>query len=242
MKHGGQAILAVVALFLLCAGLLFPILWWSKPKRQSDADTSPRSPLATVLPQFVEDWSVRDLPLGDTELLRAEVKRILNYTDYVYRRFERHEIYFEVYAGRWSRGAIPVRMLSTHVPDNCWTSSGWQCHAMRFADHVELDHKVFLPAQWRKFSSPQGISVQVWYWHLVGGKLYDYGSRFNQTAHPWRRVRDTFHELREGDPAQLFVRITANVSIERLARESCFRTVMHLLGGEGLYKVEATLN
>jgi hypothetical protein len=178
---------------------------------------------------------VSDVPLGDTELLRTEVRRRLNYTDYVFRRYQRGDVTFEVYIARWSLGALPVWQVAAHTPDHCWTSSGWHCRAMTFKQPLAIDGIELVPAEWRLFVPVSGSPIHVWYWHLVDGSPYDFGNRFNDTPDALKRFQDLLCEMRNGAPPQVFVRISSSVEMHRLKDESAFREIVHRLGVVGLH-------
>jgi len=236
MRNKRHAVVGWSLLAVFCIALSFPFLWLRKPTEGMKTPGPEIGMLASLLPIALSGWKVYDLPLGETELIRSEVKRRLNYSDYVFRRFERDGVYFEIYAARWDRGSIPVRMLSAHTPDNCWTSSGWRCLDMRFRQELKVDNRSIHPAEWRLFSSPSGVIVHVWFWHFVENQLYDNGARFNQSPHPLTRLRDLYLEMRKGDPAQFFVRFTSNVDFSRLCLEKDFCDLVRRLGSEGLYQ------
>jgi len=95
------------------------------------------------------------------------------------------------------------------------------------------------PAQWRKFSSPQGLPQYVLYWHLVGEELYHYGDRFNARPHPLKWWRDTLGYAIKGSQEQYFIRLTSGQPFEELAGDAGFQAVLSALGAMGLAASDA---
>ena len=218
----------------LCFGISLPIMWWMKPDLSRDAQPAQGLPLTDLLPLSTPGWHVSDVPLGDTELLRTEVKRRLNYTDYVFRRYQRGEVMFDVYIARWDSGALPVWQVAAHTPDHCWTASGWICRAMKFKQELAIDGRKLLPAEWRLFVPTSGSPIHVWYWHIVDGVPYDFGNRFNDTPDLLKRFRNLLWEMRNGGPPQVFIRISASAEFAHLQGEPIFREIVHRLGALAL--------
>jgi hypothetical protein len=96
------------------------------------------------------------------------------------------------------------------------------------------DHRFLKPAQWRRFTSPNGTPQYVLYWHLVGGKLYDYGDRLNARPHPLKWWRDTVAYAFQGSREQYFIRLTSDRPFEELAGDLGFREVVEAVGAVGI--------
>lgn len=196
--------------------------------------------LERVVPVSVPGWLSHDTPLGANEFLTGEAEKILNYDEVVNREYVRGDATFGVYVAYWGAGKMPTRMVALHTPDRCWTGNGWRCLAMQFQKPEAFDGRVLRPAEWRKFDPPDGGEpVYVLYWHLVAGRLYDYGGHFNAVPDPWRWWRDAFDQALRGSQEQLFIRLTSNRPLETLWNDPGFAAVMRRLAELGLYDEDA---
>ncbi len=214
--------------------------------------------LAQRIAREVEGWTVSDEPLGATEAATESALSLLNLDDFVYRRYQRGSSYFTVYVAYWVPGKMPTRLVAIHTPDRCWTENGMRCVDLRFGRTYLLRDRKLLPAEWRVFVPRQeldhekvwgrsgsgakeassGPRVQVIYWHLVAGKLYDYGRRFNAVPDPWRWWKDTLEQAAYGSQEQFFVRVASETPIELLFSDPGFLEVLESVANLGLYAPE----
>jgi len=145
----------------------------------------PRGPhLARSIPATVDGWSSREVPLGTSEFLAGEAEKVLNYDEVLNREFNRGGEAFGVYVAYWGAGKMPTRLVASHTPDRCWTENGWRCLEMKFKQREIFEGSALQPAEWRLFETPGGSPTYVLYWHLVDGRAYDYGDRFNAIPDP----------------------------------------------------------
>jgi hypothetical protein len=194
--------------------------------------------LAQAVPASVPGWNSHDLPLGANEFLSGEAEKILNYDDVVYREFDHAETTFGVYVAYWGAGKMPTRMIAIHTPDRCWTGNGWNCLAMKFRQTEHFEGQALQPAEWREFEPPDGgPPTYVLYWHLVDGRVYDYGSRFNAVPDPWLWWKDVVDQLLRGSQEQLFIRLTSNRPFSTLWSDPGFVAVLQHLSKLGLANV-----
>ncbi len=130
---------------------------------------------------------------------------------------------------------MPTRLVASHTPDRCWTENGWRCLEMRFKQPVALDGAPLPDAEWRLFEPPQGgAPVYVLYWHLVEGRLYDYGSRFNNVPDPVRWWKDAVQQAMLGSREQYFIRLTSSEPLENLWNDPGVMEVLRSLRRLGL--------
>lgn len=196
----------------------------------------PRDPhLGIAVPPRIAGWTSRDVPLGASEFLSSEVEKVLNYDEYVNREFSREGRQFAVYVAYWGPGKMPTRLVASHTPDRCWTENGWRCIAMKFKLSEVFEGLALQPAEWRVFEPPVGgPPTYVMYWHLVEGRTYDYGSRFNQVPSPVLWWKDAVRQAMLGSREQYFIRVTSNEPVENLWNDPGFAEVMRGLGRLGL--------
>lgn len=130
---------------------------------------------------------------------------------------------------------MPTRFVADHTPDRCWTENGWRCLDMKFRQSFFVDGNALQPAEWRLFEpSNGGKPVYVLFWHLVEGRTYDYGERFNSIPDPFRWCKDAVQQALLGSREQYFIRITSSEPPIKLWGDLGFMEVMRGLGQLGL--------
>lgn len=196
----------------------------------------PREPhLARAVPAQLTGWTGRDVPLGATEFVANEVEKVLNYDEVVNREFTRSGENFGVYVAYWGAGKMPTRLVASHTPDRCWTENGMRCVEMKFKQPANFEGAALQPAEWRRFESARGGKpVYVLYWHLVEGRLYDYGDRFNDVPSPLLWWKDAVQQAFLGSREQYFIRITSSEPLENLWSDPGFAEILRGLGRLGL--------
>jgi hypothetical protein len=191
--------------------------------------------LAQAVPSSIPGWTGRDVPLGPSEFIAGEVEKVLNYDQVLYREFTHGGETFGVYVAYWGAGKMPTRFVASHTPDRCWTENGWHCVDMRFKQAETFEGGALQPAEWRLFEPPEGGKpTYVLYWHLVDGKVYDYGSRFNAVPEPMRWWKDAVQQVVMGSREQFFIRLTSNLPVEDLWSDPGVADVMRSLERLGL--------
>jgi len=191
--------------------------------------------LAQAVPASATGWTGRELPLGANEFAAKAAEKTLNYDEMAYREYRRGGTFFTAYVAYWGAGKMPTQLVASHTPDRCWTENGWRCLAMKFRQSLSLDHRPLQPAEWRLFEpSNGGKQVYVLYWHLVEGRIYDYGERFNSIPDPIRWCKDAVQQALLGSREQYFIRVTSSEPPETLWSDPGFLEVMRGLEQLGL--------
>ena len=135
----------------------------------------------------------------------------------------------------WGSGKMPTRFVASHTPDRCWTENGWHCLQMKFMQDEVVDGTALKPAEWRLFEPPDGGKpVYVLYWHLVDGRVYDYGRRFNAVPEPMRWWKDAVQQVLRGSREQFFIRLTSSEPLEQLWGDAGVAEVLRSLELLGL--------
>ncbi len=191
--------------------------------------------LAQTVPERISGWEGRDVPLGPNEFIAGEVEKVLNFDQVVYREFRHDGETFGVYVAYWGPGKMPTRFVASHTPDRCWTENGWRCLDMKFKQEEAFEGGSLQPAEWRLFEPPEGGKpTYVLYWHLVDGRIYDYGARFNSVPNPLRWWKDAVQEILRGNREQFFIRLTSNEPLEQLWADPGVEEVLRSLESLGL--------
>jgi hypothetical protein len=191
--------------------------------------------IAQSVPAALPGWIGRDVPLGSNEFLTTEAASVLNFDEYVNREFSRNGENLGVYVAYWGDGKMPTQLVASHTPDRCWTETGWRCLAMKFKQDNTIDGVTLQPAEWRLFEPPDGGKpTYVLYWHLVEGRAYDYGNRFNAIPDPFLWWKGAVKQMLLGSREQYFIRITSSEPFENLRGDPGFADVMRSLERLGI--------
>ncbi len=191
--------------------------------------------LRQTVPLAPVGWNGREVPLGVNEFLSTEVEKVLNYDEAISREYSRAGESFGVYVAYWGAGKMPTRLVASHTPDRCWTENGWQCLQMKFKVAEKIGDVALQPAEWRIFEPPRGgAPTYVMYWHLVEGRTYDYGERFNNVPDPLLWWKDAVQQAVLGSREQYFIRLTSSAPLENLWNDPGFGEVLRGLGQLGL--------
>lgn len=191
--------------------------------------------LAQSVPASLPGWTARDVPLGATEFIASEVEKVLNYDEVVNREFTRDGENFGVYVAYWGAGKMPTRLVASHTPDRCWTENGMRCVEMKFKQTGIFGGAPLQPAEWRLFERPQSAKpIYVLYWHLVEGRIYDYGERFNNVPSPLLWWKDAMQQALLGSREQYFIRLTSDAPLENLSDDPGFAEIIRGLERLGL--------
>lgn len=191
--------------------------------------------LAAAVPLELPGWHGRDVPLGPNEFMVGEVEKVLNYDEALNREYTRGGENFGVYVAYWGAGKMPTQLVASHTPDRCWTENGWRCLAMKFRHAGTFEGRALQPGEWRLFEPPRGgPPTHVLYWHLVQGRPYDYGERFNAVPHPLLWAKDAAQQALLGNREQYFIRLTSSAPLEDLWSDPGFADVLRGLAELGL--------
>lgn len=233
MSHRVARGLRALAALVLSAGLLLQLWHFRAPPPPLVSGR-----LSEAIQPNGAGMMMHDEPLGTTEAGSGEVRKILNFDECVYRRFNAAGREFSVYAAYWTAGKVSVSIVAAHTPDRCWTENGMRCTDTQHRTTFRLGEHPLLPAEVRAFESgqPGGAVVHVAYWHVVGGRAYDYGDRFNAVPSPWRWGRNIWSEAVHGAKEQLFVRVASTTPLEQLWSDKEFRAVMVGVASLGLWR------
>lgn len=221
-------------IFLAVATVVF--LQLARPSQKAE-DAEPPS-LEAIIPARLAGWQVKDKPLGATEAIEHAAQRRLNLDAFVYRSFTRGKINFEVYVAWWAPGRMPIQRVASHTPDRCWTENGWACTDMVFDKPLAYEGIALKNTEYREFEI-EGSPQYVYYWHLLGDEVYDYGKRFNAVPDPWLWIKGALSSYFGGPKPQTFIRVNSNIPLEELREYAGFRQVMLRVADLGLKK-EAT--
>lgn len=213
MKNMLRPVILLVVVCVLLLGIWANVFLW-----RPSAEQRQRLPV-DILPRQAVGYTVTDLPIADTEMLQTVVKNELGYDDYVYRNFESSGRFFTIYLCFWRPERRHFFDIGTHAPDNCWVQNGWNPHPKRPYESFPG----MRPAESRLFDKCR-VSLDVYYWHLVGSRLINYG-RYGRG----RTLGFLFDNMKwslSGRDEQYFLRISTNIPATELKRDPAFQDAL----------------
>jgi hypothetical protein len=182
--------------------------------------------VAESIPQRLSGWETEDLPIGATESVSESSLKTLNLNDWVHREYRSPKGSFTVYIAYWGPGQMPIRLVSQHTPDRCWTENGWSCTDRRFDVVKEVNGKAIQPAQWGEYEI-QDLRTQTYFWHVVNGEVKWYaGKRMNTRTTVKSVLLDVMNFTFNKKPVQYFIRIVSPQSLDELWELPGFQEVM----------------
>jgi hypothetical protein len=225
MKYFAIALLLAVIAFIPAAQLL-------RPKTSTESRFT-NEDLKRMLPAGVEGWSQEDVPLGSSEASTESALKMLRLDTFVQRRYTRGSDAITVYVAYWKPGGMESRFVATHVPDVCWLDNGWERTRMRNAAQIDVEGVKLVPCEEREFAI-QGHREVVLYWLIVGGKLFDFAGHNVNSPDIFTFATDLYHNMLQGVPEQVFIRISSSMREERLLSEPLFLEIMRDLEPTGV--------
>ena len=169
-----------------------------------------RPHLASAIPSQIDGWTIRDLPMAETEEGKNYLLSTLQYDDYVSRLYTHGPSVVSVYVAYWAPGKVPPRMVGVHTPDTCWVMNGWRCEErLRGATLMLGSGEQLLPGEFGIYSL-KGMKQHVYFWHVVDGRAYSYMHEGAPSVHSiWAQLPDLRFGLRQ-KREQFFVRVSSN--------------------------------
>jgi hypothetical protein len=195
--------------------------------------------LKDYFPEKIDGWVGTDQVLGDTELVRDQVKNVLQYDDILWRVYKKGATELGVYVVYWKPENQMQVEIGHHTPDICWVNAGWRILSADYNYQLSIPGISCTPAQYRYFETG-GTRLHVAFWHLVGGRLSGYG--LAQQTNLRARLPERFGVLwadRFGfyRSEQYFIRLSSNMPFEQLEKDKGFQTLYRSLMPMGVGEV-----
>ncbi|WP_309396749.1 exosortase-associated EpsI family protein [Cerasicoccus maritimus] len=202
-------ILGVVIITCCILALGYTTLIYSPPKTMT-------GDLKEQIVSEYDGWKIEDRPLAETEAMEETVEGILNFSQAVYRTYERGSTRISVYVAYWEPKMMPVRLVQSHTPDVCWVRSGWTLipEESGFSVPCSVEGEELFNAE-RRTLEKDNHTEYVAYWHVLGDQLYVNRTKPGQWDR-WDPIKTLFtyglHQQRE----QFFIRINSNKPIDEI--------------------------
>jgi hypothetical protein len=122
-------------------------------------------------------------------------KDVLGANEILYKRIRDRRGTFELYVSKWARGNPYAFEVAEHLPDLCWSLTGWRCEETR-SDVVYKTGSAYLkPGEWRTFSFGTIGSQQALFWGVVGASLI----KLEYRPEPVPEVKGVVEMMRDSD-------------------------------------------
>lgn len=230
MKSNWSPSIVGVCAVAVCAVLLTVRFATRKPSSHYDAAAAAKifRDLRALRPA---GWTVREEPLGASEVDRNLVLKTLRYDDATFLVFTKGRVNFALFMAHWQPGKVDLREVNAHTPDTCWMNTGWRIKEKR-GEFTGFAAEKLLPGQWRCYAQESGAVQYVSFWHLVGGEpVLMWRNGFPKLEFMWRVFWKDIGLLgRE----QYFIRISSTLPLEEIWEDPTFREVLRILGPSGL--------
>ncbi|NRA25621.1 MAG: exosortase-associated EpsI family protein, partial [Opitutales bacterium] len=181
-------------------------------------------PLDSLIPRDLPGWTVKDLPLAETEELRGRVEEILDFDDYVSRVYTRGSTQLILYIAYWKPASTTMVNVQKHTPDSCWVLNGWE--KTEAEEPINIGEVMARhPSQYRIFEK-NGQEQSVVFWHVIGdrGFIQPEDKGFGYL---------TWHYLTEFGTSQkaeqFFVRISSNREIRNVLKDPSTYPLLSIL-------------
>jgi hypothetical protein len=216
---------------LLPVILLVVSVAWQLYASKRPSLSLPAPDLTTDIPVALPGWSYRELPLAETEETRKAVVNTLQFDQFVSRIYQRESTTVTIYAAYWGPNKVPPRAVGVHTPDTCWIQNGWTRTARRHAVTLSLGGQALKPGEFGTYSL-NGQSLNVLFWHLVGGEVYSYeqDGLHSLSAPLIDLLQFGLNQRRD----QLFVRLACNEPFDKIWADPGFQQLLRSLSGLGL--------
>lgn len=212
-------IVTALVVFSVIGALTYTTLFYHPVERFQDK-------LDDVLVSELPGWEVKDLDLAESEEMQELVARILNYTQAIFRSYNRGDTEVGVYVGYWAPKMMPVRQVQAHTPDICWVHNGWEVADSQFARTFQAQGDPLRPAEVRQMEK-QGHTMYVAYWHVIGDRTY-----VNRIVGTWDRfdpIKSFFRFGLHQQEEQFFIRISSNRPLDQIWNDPGFQAIIEPL-------------
>ncbi|NRA27652.1 MAG: exosortase-associated EpsI family protein [Opitutales bacterium] len=210
----------IIFLSLPILGILSAISFAIFDAVRPQPEPSITQPLDSLIPRDLPGWTVKDLPLAETEELRGRVEEMLDFDDYVSRIYTRGSTQLILYIAYWKPGSAPIKQAHEHTPDICWVLNGWEPKVREHGIDLDL---VFAtdahPAEFRIFEK-NNTEQSVVFWHVVGNDIYTNERNDARAVTPSLNFLKTIQQFGLNQKReQFFVRVSSNRDVRIVLNE-----------------------
>lgn len=162
----------IFAVAALCVVLTVGVIFYVRVF--TNAEPKLTTPIAQIVPEELDGWTVEDLPLAETEGMRQTVGKVLQFDQYVSRVFRKGKLEIVFYVAYWEPNGKTPFDAGGHNPDSCWVNFGWTREAREYSvAEKTIRGRELLPFEYGVYSK-DGTVQPVIFWHLVNGVPFIY--------------------------------------------------------------------
>lgn len=201
--------------------------------------------LAEIIPEQIDGWISREVPLSSTPTGEDRVLDILDLDDFFSREYIRGDTRVMVYVAYWFPKSEPYSSVAIHNPDSCWVIAGWDVKERESGRIMELGGVPLKQHEWGIYEK-DGDDAHVMFWHLLGGEPNEHIEKMVWTqsgVDSFKRqfyfVFNLFQLGLDLGRDQLFVRLSSNKPFEELENDRDFQRIMDELEGVGIVQSAA---
>jgi hypothetical protein len=216
MRKITTLILATGALILAWA-VAMPLLIRAEPPETSIPN------LKKILAREPPGWVTKDLPLGETELVKEAAEKTLRHDEFFFRSYRKGEWEITVYVAYWAPGKHPPHLVARHTPDLCWTLNGMVCEDQRSDFTLTTEGVPLWPGHWRKFRTGSGETLYTVFWHRVGDRSFSLALPSSNIPNPKEYMTEALRFAFARKQEQVFLRVTSSHPFEQIVADSGFQ-------------------
>ena len=223
-----RCILIFMSIGLLLVFIITGIFTFLVP----DAEHTIGKSLGEILPEEINGWVSRAVPLSSTPDGEERVLDILNLDDYFSREYVRGNTKVMVYVAYWLPGSEPYSTVAIHNPDSCWVIAGWKIKNRESARKMRLAGFQMKQHEWGIYEK-KGADTHVIFWHLLGGEPNEHIEKMvwtNSGLDSFKRQFYFIYNLYQMGfdlgKEQIFVRISSNKPFDLLEKDPYFKNII----------------
>lgn len=222
-----KKIITFVGLAALVAGVLLAA--WSRKAMEEVVIPN----LKVELESNLNQWSVLDIPVANSQEMVAYINEVLAFDDALYRVYRNGELEVAVWIAYWSPGKVDVKDVQLHFPENCWVYSGWEIQDWSQDYIFELrDHRALVDGNYRNMVKGS-MQREIVFWHKVGtdNLLFSIGSRNIKY-----KIREMINFIFRMPHEQYYIRISSNIPFSELSGDPDYEKIISSIAKFGLWE------
>lgn len=214
-----KALTALLAFGMLCVCAL--AAFYAYVATAGNAAKPLEKPLKELLAESFGPWSSEEVPMAQSEEMKARVEGILKYDDALTRTYQGPGMRLSLYVAYWNVGKIPVHEVGVHNPDTCWVVNGWKCLERKHDCRQTVRGRALKPFEYGMYKK-DGRTEHVIFWHLVGDGInrFEYSGWRDGLAGKLERLPFMFESFKKFGLGQrreqLFIRLSSTIPFSEL--------------------------
>lgn len=236
----GRILIFIAAIAIISVAVVFQFFGLSQKRKHFVPPSA-----SDLIPSAIEGWTVKDIPIAESEEMKQAVKEVLSFDSAAFRSYKRGGDEISIYLAYWLPGSINPQQVDGHTPDICWVNNGWKMEKPLPPSPLDINGHSLPMINYRRFEAG-GHNLSVLFWHLTGSEYRQSFSIFEEGLgvkdRTQRRIYQVWKAVTTPARQQLFIRISSNRDIADQLNEppikACIDLMSRVLGGEVLYTLK----